>query len=158
MNRILRNSLNIAKILFRSYCTYDGIFCWFVNKHEQWKGFSCWTTCVCGGGGGGTYSEETIERVKWNLVFMFLSMLILWCRLEMTDSRAHGLHINYGKDRLIFFRTNEETLTRFGRTFPNEVWHSSHMTSDILMVNIFEDFFLNNILRVLNEFCNTCIH
>jgi len=44
------------------------------------------------------------------------------------------------KNRFIFFRTTEQTLSRFGRTFPNEVWHSSHMTSDILMVNIWRFF------------------
>jgi hypothetical protein len=33
----------------------------------------------------------------------------------------------------IYFHT-EQTLSIFGRNFPNEVWHSSHTTSDILMV------------------------
>ena len=89
MNRILRNSLNIAKILFTSYCTYDGIFCWFVDKHERCKSFSCWSILR-----GEAYSEETIERLKWNLIFMFHSMLVLWCLSEMTGSRGHGLHRN----------------------------------------------------------------
>ena len=44
------------------------------------------------------------------------------------------------ENMFIFFRTTEQTLARFGRTFPNEVWHSSHMTSDILMVNIWRFF------------------
>ena len=128
MNSILRNSPNIAKILFRSYCAYDGSFCWFDNKHERWKGFSCWS--IWGWRG-------TIGRVKWNLIFMFLSsMLVLWCRSEMTDSRGHDLHRNSMGSMFICFRTTERTLTIFGRNFPNEVWHSSHMTSDILMVTI----------------------
>jgi len=38
--------------------------------------------------------EETIERLKWNLVCMFLSLLVLWCLSEMTNSRGHGLHSN----------------------------------------------------------------
>jgi hypothetical protein len=83
----------------------------------------------------------TIERVKWNLIFMFLSsMLVLWCRSKMTDSRGHDLHRNSIGNIFICFRTTEQTLTIFGRNFPNEVWHSSHMTSDILMVNIWRFF------------------
>jgi hypothetical protein len=45
-------------------------------------------------GGGGTCSEETIERLTWNLVFIFLSMLVLWCQSKMTDSGDQGLHRN----------------------------------------------------------------
>jgi hypothetical protein len=66
--------------------------------------------------------------VKWNLVFMFLSLLVLWCRSWFTWQL-------YVKNRLIFFRATEQTLTRFGRTFPNEMWHSSHMTSDVSVIS-----------------------
>ena len=132
MNRILRNSLNIAKILSRIYSPHDGIFvCWFVNKHERWKSFS-W-------GGGFTlkkllrYWNETwylcsyqcwyfdVDR-KWPTVEVMVYIETLW------------------ENMFIFFRATEQTLARFGRTFPNEVWHSSHMTSDILMVNIWRFF------------------
>jgi hypothetical protein len=64
---------------------------------------------------GEIYSEETIERLKWNLIYMFLSMLVLWCRSEMTDSRGHGLHRDSMKKRFIFFRTTEQILTIFGK-------------------------------------------
>jgi hypothetical protein len=63
-------------------------------------------------------------------------MLVLCCRSEMTDSRGHDLHRNSMGSMFICFRTTVQTLSIFGRNFPNEVWHSSHTTSDILMVTI----------------------
>jgi hypothetical protein len=44
------------------------------------------------------------------------------------------------ENMFIFLRSTEQTLIIFGRNFPNEVWHNSHMTSDILMVNIWRMF------------------
>jgi hypothetical protein len=55
----------------------------------------------------------------------------------MTPSNGYILTMVYietlWKNRFIFFRTTEQALTIFGRKFPNKVWHSSHMTSDILI-------------------------
>jgi hypothetical protein len=154
MNRILRNSLNIAKILFRSYCT---MMVFFVDSSQQtWtmKGFFFLNNlCVWGEGWDLLWRNHWESEMKLGIY-----VPINVDTLMSVGNDSWFTYKLYGKNRLIFFRTNEQTLTRFGRTFPNEVWHSSHMISDILMVNIYEDFFLNNILMVLNEFCNTCIH
>ena len=124
MYSILRNSLNIARILFRSYCTYDGSFCWFVNKHERWKGFSCWSIW------GGPLRE-------WNETWYLCSYHQCW--YFDVDRKwptvGHDLHRNSMGNSFICFRTTEQTLTIFDRNFPNKVWNSSHMTSNILMAD-----------------------
>jgi hypothetical protein len=57
----LKNSLNLAN---RSYCTYDGIV--FLIRQQTWTTQEFLINL--GGRGRGTYSEETIERLKWNPV------------------------------------------------------------------------------------------
>ena len=133
MNSILRYSLNIARILFRDYCTDDGSFCWFVNKHERWKGFSCWSNW---GGEGGPLREwnETWYSCSYHQCWYF-DVARKWPTVEVTIYIETLLETWF-----ICFRTTEQTLTIFGRNFPNEVWHSSHMTSDILMVTIWRLF------------------
>ena len=54
----------------------------------------------------------------------------------MTDSRGHGLHRNSMEKQVHLLRTTEQALTIFGRNFPNEVRHSSHMTSDTLIIHV----------------------
>ena len=50
---------------------YDGIFVDSTTNMNDARVF------LLDQSGGGIYSEETIERLKWNLIYMFLSMLVI---------------------------------------------------------------------------------
>jgi len=133
MNRFLRDSLNITKILSRSYCTYDGIFVvvdWSTNMNDERVSL-----------GGGGFTLKKLLR-DWNETWYLCSYQ---CWYFDVDRKLPLVEVmvyieTLWENRFIFFRTTEQTLTIFGRNFPNEVWHSSHMTSDILMVNIWRMF------------------
>jgi hypothetical protein len=98
--------------------------------------------CVCGGrGGGGIYSKEAIEILKWNLVFMFISMLVLWYRSEMTDSKGHGLHRNPIEKQVHLLLNHWTGFHIIWQKFSQRsLAQQSYMTSDILIVNIWRFF------------------
>ena len=83
--------------------------------------------------GEGDHSES---EMKLNIYVPIINVGTLMSIGNDRQSRGHDLHRNSMGNMFICFRTSERTLTIFGRNFPNEVWHSSHMTSDILMVTI----------------------
>ena len=116
----------------------DGSFCRFVNKHERWKSFS-W--------GRGIYS---IERLKWNLIFMNLCWYFVvdrkWPTVEVT------IYIE------ILWEACSSALEPLYRLYPYlaEIFPTRCGTAvtrlRIFWWSLFEDCFLNNILRVLNAY------
>ena len=90
----------------------------------RWKGFSCWSIW------GGPLRE-------WNETWYLCSYHQCW--YFDVDRKwptvGHDLHRNSMGNSFICFRTTEQTLTIFDRNFPNKVWNSSHMTSNILMAD-----------------------
>ena len=120
------NNLNISP---RNYS--------YTEKTVRFKSF----TDQSWGWGVGTYSEETIHWSReWNETWYLCSYQ---CWYFDVDRKWPTVEVmvyieSLWKNRFIFFRTTEPYLTIFGRNIPNEVRHSSHMTSDI--VNIWRFF------------------
>ena len=149
----LKNSLNLAN---RSYYAIDGIV--FLIRQQTWTTQEFFLLTNLGGRGRGTYSEETMERLKWNSVFIsyqwwYFDVDRKWPTVEDMVYIIETLWEN----SFIFFRTTDQTLTIFSRNFPQRgLAQQSH--DWIFWWSIFEECFLNNILRVLNEFYNTWIY
>ena len=81
----------------------------------------------------------------WYIHCMFQSMLVLWYRSEMSDSRGHDLHRNWTDFNHIW--------QKFSRGVAQQSHELGYFDGHYLKI-----FVLNNILRVFNEFCNTCIY
>ena len=98
--------------------------------------FCCWTIL------GGKFTLKKSLR-DWNETWYLCSYQCWYFDVDRKWPTVEDMIYiieTLWENRFIFFRTTEQTLTIFGRTFPNEVWHSSHMTLVILMVNIWRFF------------------
>jgi hypothetical protein len=123
------NNLNISP---RNYS--------YTEKTVRFKSF----TDQSWGWGVGTYSEETIHWSReWNETWYLCSYQCWYFDVDRKWATVEVMIYieTLWENMFICFRPTEQTLTVFGRNFHHEVWRSSHMNSDILMVTIWRFLF-----------------